>query len=124
MIDATDDRFLAPADMDSEVRAAAGLTADADRATVARCVVESMAATTAAVIADLGEVDGVRVFGGGSRALLYLDALRARTDLPVTVGPTEAAALGNALVQGLALGVFGSLTEARAVLAAPVGAGS
>ena len=42
----------------------------------------------------------------------------------MTVGPTEAAALGNALVQGLALGVYDSLTEARAALAAPVGAGS
>src|SRR5437762_5301292 len=94
VIDATDDRFFAPTDMDAEVRAAAGLTTDADRATVARCVVESMAATTAAVIADLGEVDGARVFGGGSRARPYPDALRARTDLAVTVGPTEAAALG------------------------------
>ena len=60
---------------------------------------------------------GVRVFGGGSRAQLYLDALRRRTDLPVTTGPIEATAIGNALAQALALGVFESPEHARATLA-------
>jgi rhamnulokinase len=121
-VDATDERFLAPSDMVSELRASAALPATASRATIVRTAVESMAATTATVVDSLpplagAPLGGVRVFGGGSRAQLYLDALRRRTDLPVTTGPVEATAIGNALAQGLALGVFASPERARATLA-------
>ena len=58
----------------------------------------------------------MRVFGGGIRSSLFLDALARHTGLPVSVGPVEAAALGNALVQGLALGMFATLGDARATL--------
>jgi hypothetical protein len=34
----------------------------------------------------------------------------------VSVGPVEATALGNALVQGCAVGAYASLDEARATL--------
>ena len=84
-----------------------------------------MAATTAAVIEALpvdGErprATGVRVFGGGSRSPLFLDALRQRIDLTVSVGPIEASALGNALAQGIALGVFADARAARATLGDP-----
>ncbi len=76
-----------------------------------------MAAATATVVDALPPVTAVRVFGGGSQSALYLDALRRRTGLRVTAGPTEATALGNALVQGLALGVYESAAAARAALA-------
>jgi rhamnulokinase len=114
--DVTDPRFLAPADMVAELRDASGL-ADADPATLVRCTVESMAAATAAVVDALPPVTGARVFGGGAQSALYLDALRRRTGLRVTAGPTEATALGNALVQGLALGVYESVAAARSTLA-------
>jgi rhamnulokinase len=113
--DVTDPRFLAPTDMVAELRDASGL-ADADPATLIRCTVESMATATAAVVDALPPVSGVRVFGGGSQSRLYLDALRRRTGRAVSVGPTEATALGNAVVQGLALGVYDSATAARSVL--------
>jgi rhamnulokinase len=113
--DVTDARFLAPTDMVAELRDASGL-ADADPPVVVRSTVESMATAAAAVIDELPPVAGVRVFGGGSRSALYLDALRRRSGRRVTAGPTEATALGNALVQGLALGVYESADEARAML--------
>jgi rhamnulokinase len=115
IVDVDDPRFLAPADMPAELRAASGLH-DAERAVVIRCAVESMAAATAKVIDALPPVTGIGVFGGGSRSGLYLDALRRRSGSRVTTGPVEATALGNALVQGLALGVFTSPQEARATL--------
>src|SRR5207247_5054293 len=87
LIDATDGRFLAPPDMEAEVRAAAGLDAQADRGTVVRCIIESMAATTAGIVSDLGPVRGIRLFGGGARTPLFVDALQGRTQLPVTIGP-------------------------------------
>jgi rhamnulokinase len=81
-----------------------------------------MADSAARVIASLPDDAGrrpLRVFGGGTRSPLLLDALARRTGRRVEVGPVEAAALGNALVQGLALGAFTSLADARATLVAP-----
>jgi rhamnulokinase len=116
--DATDERFLAPADMPAELVAAAKLGADASRAEIVRCAVESMAQSTAAVVAQLG-LPSVQVFGGGARSALLLQLLAAHVDGTVTVGPVEATALGNAISQGLALGVFADVAEARRVLCEP-----
>jgi rhamnulokinase len=121
--DATDPRFVAPDDMPAAIASAGALPEDAPRAQLVRAAVDSMAATTMQVIESLPRggampCHGMRVFGGGVRAGLYLDALRARTSLPVSSGPIEAAALGNALVQGIALGAYGSADAARATLRA------
>jgi rhamnulokinase len=120
--DALDPRLLAPDDMPALLAELAGLPDPTDRAAVTRCAIESMADSAARVIASLPDDDGrrpLRVFGGGTRSPLLLDALARRTGRPVEVGPVEAAALGNALVQGLALGAFASLADARATLVAP-----
>jgi len=115
--DVTDPRFLAPADMEAEVRDAAGLPASTERAVVARAIVASLAATTADVVGRLGGIREIAMFGGGAGVELLRTEIAARTGLPVSVGPTEAAALGNALVQGVALGHFTDLAAARAGLA-------
>jgi rhamnulokinase len=120
--DALDPSLLAPADMPATLAELAGLPDPTDRAAVTRCAVESMAASAARVIATLpgGTDDGpVTVFGGGIRSPLFLDALARHTSRPVRTGPVEAATVGNALVQGLALGVFATLDDARATLVAP-----
>jgi rhamnulokinase len=101
------------------VTAAAGLPADARRAVVVRCIVESAAAGTARVLEELGGVTDTYVFGGGSRSGLYRRCLAAATGRPVHTGPVEATALGNALVQGIALGVYADLPDARAHLEDP-----
>jgi len=115
-VDATDARFFAPADMAAELRDAAGLAGDAPRGQIARVAVESMAATTASVLERLGDVKELALFGGGAGASLLVDRLAERTGLPVRCGPVEATALGNALVQGIGLGLLSDLTEARACL--------
>lgn len=115
-VDATDERFLAPADMPAELTAAAGLGAGASRAEVVRCAVESMARSAATIVDRLG-LGAVQVFGGGARSGLLLELLARHVDGRVSIGPVEATALGNAMSQGLALGVFGSVAEARRTLA-------
>lgn len=110
-------RFLHPADMLGEVTAAAGLPRDAPRSVVVRAVVESAAAGTAGVLSQLGGVAETYVFGGGSRSGLYRRCLATATGRPVHRGPVEATALGNALVQGIALGVYADLADARTHLA-------
>jgi rhamnulokinase len=56
---------------------------------------------------------------GGAQSALYRRLLAGYTGLPVNAGPAEATALGNALVQGIALGRYRDLTEARRHLAEP-----
>jgi rhamnulokinase len=116
-IDPTDARFLHPDDMLGEVTGALGLPRDIPPAVVTRVVVESLAAATAAVLAALpGEAPSdIHVFGGAQSAL-YRRLLAERSGLPVHAGPAEATALGNALVQGIALGVYRDLAEARRYL--------
>ena len=116
IVDVADARFLHPEDMLAEVTSAAGLARDASPAVVVRVVVESAAAGTADVLRRLGGVTDVHVFGGGSQSELYRRALAERSGVPVHAGPVEATALGNALVQGVALGVFADLADARAHL--------
>jgi rhamnulokinase len=120
VVDARDERFLDPVDMDAEVRAAAGLPATAGRDVVARCVLDSLAASTAEVLGAL-DAGAVCVIGGGAQNGLLNDLIGAASGLPVHVGPVEATALGNALVQGIALGAFADLDAARAQLSAAGG---
>ncbi len=120
--DALDERFLSPQDMRTEICAAAGLDDAASPAVVTRCILESIAATTAVVINDLAKLSGRRidqlyVVGGGARVDLLNRLFAERCEVSVTVGSTEAAALGNALVQGIALGRYADLPDARQALA-------
>jgi rhamnulokinase len=118
LLDPTDDRFLHPDDMLDEVTRALGLPRDAPPPVVTRLVVESLAAATAGVLAELpGDPPAeVHVFGG-AQSDLYRQLLADRAGLTVHAGPVEATALGNALVQGVALGRYADLAEARRSLA-------
>jgi rhamnulokinase len=117
VFDVDDERFLAPDSMDAEVRAAARITDTAERGVVARSIVESVADGVARVVEELGRQAGrVRelvVAGGGSSSPFLLERLESKTNLPVVAGAAEASALGNALVQGIALGRFADLADAR-----------
>jgi rhamnulokinase len=91
---------------------------------IIRCAVESMAASAAQVLASLpptgaASTRSLRAFGGGIRSPLLLEALERRTSLEISLGPLEAAALGNALAQALALEVFANVDAARATLGTP-----
>ena len=116
--DATGDRFLAPRSMVEEIVAASGLPTGASPAEVIRAALEAMAATVASVVDGLPACSSVRAFGGGAQSPLFVDLLAERLDVPVTVGPAEATALGNAVTQGVALGVYASPAAARSALAA------
>jgi rhamnulokinase len=121
VVDLADARFLAPADMEAEIRAAAGL-GTASRAEVVRCILESIASATARITDELVTVTGTPVdelfvVGGGARIRLMNELYGRHTGVPVTVGSPEATALGNAVVQGLALGRFERLEDARRWLA-------
>lgn len=119
--DATDNRFLAPEDMEATIRAAAGLEG-ASRAALVRSILTSIAKAVARVLDELGEVTGhqvtdVHVVGGGTRMVLMNQLLADVSSRPAVVGSAEATALGNAVAQGLALGRFDDRDAARAWVA-------
>jgi len=121
--DAGDHRFVSPADMLREVQEAADLPPGTHRSVIARSVIESIVGGIGAVVEELTEITGedparIAVVGGGARVPLLHELLSRRTGLPVVRGSQEATALGNAIVQGLAIGAFESLDDARQWLGA------
>jgi rhamnulokinase len=67
------------------------------------------------VVEELGAIAQVALVGGAARDRHpFGRALERQTGLPVVRGPVEATALGNALVQGVAIGRYADLAEARA----------
>ena len=59
----------------------------------------------------------IHVIGGGSRNGLLNQFTADATGRTVVAGPVEATAMGNVLVQALALGEIASLAEGRALVA-------
>jgi len=92
---------------------------------VARAVFESLALKHRRTIASLTGLTGIparviHVVGGGSRNRLLCQWTADATATRVIAGPAEATAIGNAVVQGLALGWFSDLSSARRTVAASV----
>lgn len=126
IIDPDDAVFLAPGDMPTRIRGYCSRTGQPVPDTIgeiARCVVDSLAASYRAVVDDLAAVTGTRapsisVTGGGANHRLLAQLTADATGLPVHCGPTEATALGNAAVQLVSLGELSGLDQIREVIAA------
>jgi sugar (pentulose or hexulose) kinase len=116
VVDINDPRLLAPSTAaDPMPERVAALAAEAGEpvpvspVAIARCIVDSLAVAyrrhlrTATGLAGTS-VDVVHVVGGGSQNELLCQLTADACELPVVAGPVEAAALGNVLVQGRALG--------------------
>jgi rhamnulokinase len=116
LFDVQDERFLSPQRMEDEIRAAAALPPDASRAVVVRSILESIAAAVGGVVDELRRTDPIEelaVVGGGAASAFVLRLLAERAEVRVIRGAAEATALGNAILQGIAVGRFGDLAEAR-----------
>jgi rhamnulokinase len=118
IVDATDDRFLAPESMVQEIVDAAGFDRQPSRAEIVRCIVESMAQSISRTVAEMGEqlnmpVERLCVVGGGVNVDLLSRLIVEHTGLPVVIGPSEASVLGNAIAQGIGIGRFDGLDIAR-----------
>jgi rhamnulokinase len=89
--------------------AAKGLEAPTTHGGITRLILESLAASQAAVLDELEAVTGfhvhdVHIVGGGARNDLLNQLTADRTGRQVLAGPEEATVLGNLLVQARALG--------------------
>jgi len=97
-----------------------------DDGALTRCILDSLALGYRLAIDDLAAVTGrpvpaVQVVGGGARNQLLNQTVANVTGLAVVAGPVEATALGNLLVQLIALGELEDLSQARAVVRASAG---
>ena len=96
-----------------------------DPITITKVILDSLAFRYASVIKTIESltaqrISGVQIVGGGSRND-YLNQMTAKaTNFPVNAGPVEATVIGNALVQGIAVGRFSSLAEGRKYVASKV----
>ena len=95
-----------------------GETAPQEIDDVVRCVLLSLACKYRYVLECLEYACGytlpaLHIVGGGSANLLLNQLTANITARPVYAGPKEATAIGNAMVQLMALGDFASLDEAR-----------
>lgn len=114
--------FASPIDMRAAIRAycrRTGQPLPRGLGPLARCIIESLALAHAATIAELAALTGrpirrVHLVGGGVRNALLCQLTADTTGLSVLAGPAEATAVGNTLVQAMALGAVDSLDSARA----------
>jgi rhamnulokinase len=124
LINPADQRFIAPGDMPGRIAAMCQETGQPVPATPGaylRCILESLALlyrrTLGRVEQLVGQkVERLHIVGGGSRNTLLNQFSANALQIPVLAGPVEATALGNLLVQAIALGHLKSLAEARQVL--------
>src|SRR4051812_32097987 len=125
VVDADDPDFLPPGDMPARIaaaRTATGQTPPPSQAETGRCILDSLALAYRRTVRTAARLSGrdvevVHLVGGGARNTLLCQLTADACGLPVLAGPVEAAALGNALVQGRAGGALsGGLPELRALL--------
>ena len=119
-----DNRFLAPGDMPARIQSfcrETGQRVPDTKGEIVRCALESLALEYRCVAEALDEMVGRRlptlhIFGGGSQNKLLNQFAADATGRTVVAGPVEATAIGNLLVQALALGHIANVAEGRALV--------
>ena len=116
--------FGKPGDMPARIRdycRRTGQSVPESRAAIVRCALESLACKYRWVLEKLEEMVGRRleplhIVGGGTQNHLLCQFAADGTGHRVVAGPVEATALGNILMQALALRHIGSLAEGRQII--------
>ncbi len=124
VVDVDHDDFLKPGDMPARIRAYCQRTqqpAPESKGAIVRCVLESLALKYRWVLDRLEamleyRLDPIHIIGGGAQNWLLNQFTADATHRAVVTGPIEATAIGNVLMQAIALGHLKSLAAARAVV--------
>ena len=124
IIDPLDQRFVSPADMVAEVEEFCRETDQPVPKTpgeIVRCVLESLAGSYRRKLDQVEElidrkVETLHIVGGGSRNKLLNQLAANAVGRTVKAGPVECSAIGNIIVQAIALGDIASLSEARQIV--------
>ena len=116
-------QFTLPGGMPDKIREFCRRTVQAvpeDIGTMTRCIYESIVLKYMITVQELDRIGGRRyeqifLLGGGSKDRLLASMLADATHRSVVTGAHEASALGNALMQFIAMGELANVGEARAV---------
>jgi sugar (pentulose or hexulose) kinase len=127
-IDPDDMLFNLPGDMPGRIREFCRTTGQPIPEThgqIVRTVYESLALKYRYALDNLlrlsgKTVDRLHIIGGGARNALLCQMTADSIGRDVIAGPYEATALGNGIMQLIALGEIGSVAEARAILSRSV----
>ena len=121
IVDANDDRFLAPESMIDAIKEYCRISGQQVPETVGeimQCVYLSLSRCYKEAILNLCKLTGkiytsINIVGGGCQDM-YLNEMTAKAiGLPVYAGPVEGTAIGNLIVQFIAAGEFTDLQAAR-----------
>ena len=124
LVDPDDGSFVAPADMPDAIRQYCGQTGQAvpdTHGAVIRCVLESLALRYRDVLESLEQLTGARletihIVGGGTQNELLCQLAADACRRLVVAGPVEATAIGNVMIQAIAAGEVGSISQARGII--------
>ena len=116
--------FLDPPDMPAAIRSFCTDTGQAppqDKGSILRCILESLALKHRWVLERIDKMQSravsvIHIVGGGSRNRLLCQFTADAMGRPVLAGPAEATAIGNIIVQAMALGHLSSVEEGRALV--------
>ena len=125
-IDPDDASFLVPGDMPERIREylqKTGQSVPETRGGLVRCIYESLAMTYKSTAQTISRLTGrsysaLHAVGGGTQAQLLMQMTADALDMPVLAGPSEATALGNAMMQFIALGAIRDVAHGRHIVAA------
>jgi sugar (pentulose or hexulose) kinase len=128
LVDPDDPLFLPMGDMPARIREFCQRTGQPVPETVGqmmRTVYESLALKYRLVFDTLQELTGrtlrrLHIVGGGTKNKLLCQMAADALGVPVYAGPVEATALGNAVVQLIALGELDNIAQARELLSRSV----
>jgi rhamnulokinase len=123
-IDPDDHEFLNPVDMPAAIAGScrrSGQEVPADQATTIRIILECLALKYRYTLGQLREIspepiDKIYIIGGGVQNEVLCQFTANACGIPVITGPAEGTALGNILVQAMAMGQLKSLAEIRKII--------
>lgn len=125
-IDPDDESFASPGEMPEKIRAFCRKTGQAEPKSdgaLVRCIYESLAMKYRFAIEQIGEntgksFDTLHLLGGGTKDGFLCQMTADSLNMRVVAGPTEATALGNIILQLIALGDIKNVDEGREIIRA------
>ena len=124
LIDPDHELFLEPGHMPEKISKYCedmGKEPPVSKGEFVRCIMESLALKYRYVLEKMEDITGktyetVHIVGGGAKNKMLCAFTARATVKRVLAGPVEATAIGNVLVQAIALKEIGNLREARAIV--------
>ncbi len=124
VIDPDDARFAPPGNLPRRIQEfcrETGQYVPQSKAEIVRCILDSLALRYRRTIEQINEIRGKRtkhlhIVGGGTQNKLLCRLSADACGIPVYAGPVEATAIGNILVQLMALGRISNIAECREIV--------